>query len=117
MTRKEIYEKIQIMLANEKKTLLDRYETNSLDYESYKELVSKRVQEYREWEIELMLTNDDELPEKFDLKQMYEFEKQLAIQFPENKHIKDKIRQQLQILRDQNLIEFSARGQYRKIAV
>jgi hypothetical protein len=66
MTRKEIYEKIQIMLANEKKTLLDRYETNSLDYESYKELVSKRVQEYREWEIELMLTNDDELPEKFD---------------------------------------------------
>lgn len=66
MTRKEIYEKIQIMLANEKKSLLDRYETNSLDYESYKELVSKRVQEYREWEIELMLTNDDELPEKFD---------------------------------------------------
>lgn len=66
MTRKEIYEKIQIMLDNEKKTLLDRYETNSLDYESYKELVSKRVQEYREWEIELMITNDDELPEKFD---------------------------------------------------
>lgn len=66
MTRKEIYEKIQIMLGNEKKTLFDRYETNSLDYESYKELVSKRVQEYREWEIELMLTNDDELPEKFD---------------------------------------------------
>lgn len=66
MTRKEIYEKIQIMLGDEKKTLLDRYETNSLDYESYKELVSKRVQEYREWEIELMLTNDDELPEKFD---------------------------------------------------
>ena len=66
MTRKEIYEKIQIMLGNEKKTLLDRYETNSLDYESYKELVSKRVQEYREWEIELMLTNDNELPEKFD---------------------------------------------------
>lgn len=66
MTRKEIYEKIQIMLTNEKKSLLDRYETNSLDYESYKELVSKRVQEYREWEIELMLTNDDELPEKFD---------------------------------------------------
>ena len=66
MTRKEIYEKIQIMLDNEKKSLLDRYETNSLDYESYKELVSKRVQEYREWEIELMLTNDDELPEKFD---------------------------------------------------
>ena len=65
MTRKEIYEKIQIMLDNEKKTLLDRYETNSLDYESYKELVSKRVQEYREWEIELMIPIYVELPENF----------------------------------------------------
>ena len=57
----------------------------------------------------------ERLPEKFDLRQMYEFEKQLAVQFPENNHIKDKIRQQLQILRDQNVIEFSARGQYRKV--
>ena len=30
----------------------------------------------------------------------------LSIQFPQNNHIKDKIRQQLQILRDQNMIEF-----------
>ena len=59
----------------------------------------------------------ERLPEKFDLKQMYAFERQLAVQFPENNHIKDKIRQQLQILRDQNVIEFSARGQYRKIAI
>lgn len=56
----------------------------------------------------------DKLPEKFDLKQIYEFEQILSIQFPDNKHIKDKIRQQLQILRDQGVIEFSARGQYRK---
>ncbi|WP_274585403.1 DpnI domain-containing protein [Neisseria leonii] len=57
----------------------------------------------------------EKLPEQFDLRQMYEFEQQLAAQFPENNHIKDKIRQQLQILRDQNVIEFSARGQYRKV--
>lgn len=57
----------------------------------------------------------DKLPEQFDLKQVYAFEVQLAMQFPANKHIKDKIRQQLQILRDQGVIEFSARGQYRKI--
>lgn len=56
----------------------------------------------------------DKLPEKFSLAQMYEFETQLKLQFPENNHIKDKIRQQLQILRDQNVIEFSGRGQYRK---
>lgn len=59
----------------------------------------------------------EKLPEQFDLKQMYGFEPQLAAQFPANNHIKDKIRQQLQILRDQNVIEFTARGQYRKISI
>lgn len=57
----------------------------------------------------------DKLPEKFSLMQMYEFETQLKLQFPDNNHIKDKIRQQLQILRDQEVIEFLARGRYRKI--
>lgn len=46
---------------------------------------------------------------------MYEFENKLSIQFPQNNHIKDKIRQQLQILRDQNMIEFIGRGLYKKI--
>ena len=59
----------------------------------------------------------DKLPEKFTLAQMYEFETQLSIQFPENNHIKDKIRQQLQILRDQNMIEFVGRGIYRKVTI
>ena len=76
----------------------------------------KQKTERKGWLLAIMKCVE-RLPEKFDLKQMYEFEQQLAIQFPGNKHIKDKIRQQLQILRDQNLIEFSARGQYRKIAV
>ncbi|MGT9759048.1 hypothetical protein ACVWQG_04525 [Neisseria meningitidis] len=52
----------------------------------------------------------DQLPEEFTLSQMYEFENELSIQFPQNKHIKDKIRQQLQIFRDQNTIEFIGRG-------
>ena len=54
------------------------------------------------------------LPAQFTLAQMYAFEPQLQLQFPSNRHIKDKIRQQLQILRDQHIIEFSGRGQYRK---
>ena len=76
----------------------------------------KQKMERKGWLLAIMKCVE-RLPEKFDLKQMYEFEQQLAVQFPGNKHIKDKIRQQLQILRDQSLIEFSARGQYRKIAV
>lgn len=56
----------------------------------------------------------DRLPEQFDLQQVYAFTPELSVQFPDNKHIKDKIRQQLQILRDQGIIEFLDRGRYRK---
>lgn len=46
---------------------------------------------------------------------MYKFENMLAFKHPENHHIKDKIRQQLQMLRDHGMIEFTGRGYYRKI--
>lgn len=51
----------------------------------------------------------------FTLEQMYEFEEVLAKKYPNNNHIKDKVRQQLQILRDKGFIEFRGRGNYRKI--
>lgn len=51
----------------------------------------------------------------FTLDQMYKFETTLARQYPNNNFIKDKIRQQLQVLRDQGLIEFVSRGKYRLI--
>ena len=57
----------------------------------------------------------DKLPEQFDLQQVYAFEQVLSVQFPEYKHITDKIRQQLQILRNQNVIEFLGGGKYIKI--
>ena len=38
------------------------------------------------------------------------------ITYPNNNFIKDKIRQQLQILRDKGLIDFVGRGNYKKIA-
>lgn len=64
MTRKEIFEKIERMLGIEKEILLKRYESGNLDYENYKELCRKRVQEYGEWKEELMLANDDEINDK-----------------------------------------------------
>lgn len=51
----------------------------------------------------------------FTLEQMYGFVDVLALKHPENHHIKDKIRQQLQVLRDNGIIEFLGRGRYRKI--
>lgn len=46
----------------------------------------------------------------FTLEQMYRFEEFLAGKHPDNHHIKEKIRQQLQMLRDNGIIEFIGRG-------
>lgn len=53
---------------------------------------------------------------EFSLSDVYKFEDALQARHPSNNHIKDKLRQQLQILRDKNIIEFIARGTYRLIA-
>lgn len=51
----------------------------------------------------------------FSLNDMYNFEDYLHKKFLNNNNIRAKIRQQLQILRDRKIIEFIARGKYRKI--
>ena len=42
-----------------------------------------------------------------------EFEDHLARLHPMNKHIRPKIRQQLQVLRDHGIVEFLGKGLYR----
>jgi len=51
----------------------------------------------------------------FILDEVYSFENELQRLHPENKHVKDKIRQQLQVLRDKGYLEFTSRGKYRLI--
>lgn len=52
--------------------------------------------------------------DEFTLNQIYHFVESLALKHPENHYIKDKIRQQLQILRDKGIIEFKGSGHYKK---
>lgn len=51
---------------------------------------------------------------EFTLNDVYKFEHELALKHPQNNNIKPKIRQQLQVLRDKNVIEFIGNGRYRK---
>ena len=48
------------------------------------------------------------------LEDLYVFERWLSIRHPQNHNVRPKIRQQLQILRDDGFIEFLGRGTYRK---
>ena len=51
----------------------------------------------------------------FSLEDMYNFADKLQLKHIDNHNIKAKIRQQLQILRDNGIIEFLGKGHYRKI--
>lgn len=51
----------------------------------------------------------------FSLDDVYRFEQEVGDKFPENRHVRDKIRQVLQHLRDEGTIEFiDDRGNYRR---
>lgn len=51
----------------------------------------------------------------FRLKDIYDFEDRLKVLHPENRNVRPKVRQQLQLLRDIGLIEFVSPGNYRKL--
>ena len=74
--------------------------------------VQTKSMESRGWLVDT-LHLVERLEETFTLKQMYDFCDELKIKHPNNNHIKDKIRQQLQVLRDKGFIEFVSPGHYR----
>lgn len=70
--------------------------------------------ENRRWLMDIMLCVDRVPTNIFSLSQIYLFEQELKTRHPNNNHIKDKIRQQLQVLRDMGCIEFLGSGVYKK---
>jgi type II restriction enzyme len=65
------------------------------------------------WLLDIMSCIDKLSKQEFALSDIYSFEKILNEKHPNNKHIKDKIRQQLQFLRDKGYLEFISPGKYR----
>lgn len=79
------------------------------------DFISQYKLDARGWILDILNCVNKIESRDFTLEQMYKFEEYLATKHPENNHIKDKIRQQLQVLRDKGVIEFNGRGHYRKI--
>lgn len=86
---------------------------------SYNRLLALRMDKLqnRSWLMDTMACIDSIHTESFSLKDIYQYENMLKIKHPTNNHIKEKLRQQLQILRDNGFIEFTSRGNYRKVIV
>lgn len=76
--------------------------------------LANQKKEARGWTIETLKLLDRIQSNEFDLNDVYAFETELKDKFPSNNFIKDKLRQQLQVLRDRGLLEFKDRGKYRK---
>jgi type II restriction enzyme len=72
-------------------------------------------QESKGWILSIMNCIDNIPSKTFTLNEIYKFEEYLRQKYPNNNFIKDKIRQQLQLLRDKGIIEFVSRGKYKKI--
>jgi len=79
------------------------------------EFLRTKKGESKGWILDIMNCVDSIQQETFTLKEMYLFEEKLKQKYPNNNFIKDKIRQQLQILRDKGLLEFRNRGIYKKV--
>ena len=96
--KNRIVESKSKVLSCWKKTLFLREE---------KELVAKG------WLLDVMRCVE-QLSQSFSLDEVYSFAGELGIKHPGNRHIKDKIRQQLQVLRERGYLEFIGRGRYRR---
>jgi len=69
--------------------------------------------EARGWLIEVMRCVEAIGRREFALADVYAFESRLGVLYPKNRHVRQKIRQQLQVLRDRGYLEFVSRGNYR----
>lgn len=67
----------------------------------------------RGWLIETMKCVEAIGRTEFSLDEVYAFESRLSQLYPNNRHVKQKIRQQLQVLRDHGYLDFVSRGHYR----
>lgn len=71
--------------------------------------------ETKGWLLDVMNCIDGLNKNEFNLNEVYNFEEVLKKKHPNNNFIKDKIRQQLQVLRDKNYLKFVSPGKYKLI--
>ena len=77
--------------------------------------LANQKKENRGWTIEVLKVIDKIRNQEFKLSDVYMFENAFKEKFPNNNFVKDKIRQQLQVLRDKGILQFLGNGSYKKV--
>ena len=73
----------------------------------------REINRSKGWLVDVMLCVD-KLGEEFTIDDVYNFTEELQAKHPRNHHVHDKIRQQLQFLRNKGYIDFTSPGVYRR---
>lgn len=71
--------------------------------------------ESKGWLLEVLRCVEELGRSEFELANVYAFEKRLQTLYPANQHVREKMRQQLQVLRDRGFVEFLGKGRYRLV--
>ncbi len=73
--------------------------------------------ESRGWTADVLACVRDVRRSEFTLQDVYAFEDRLGGMHADNRNVRPKIRQQLQVLRDHGVLEFIGRGRYRVLVI
>ncbi len=76
------------------------------------EFAKEMNSENRGWIFDVLRSIQSIGKQQFTILEAYEFEEELSILHPNNQNVRPKIRQQLQLLRDRDIIRFIGRGIY-----
>jgi type II restriction enzyme len=76
-------------------------------------LRAQRDLEAKGWLVRVMRCIELLGKSRFSLDEVYGFEHELSTAYPDNRHVRAKIRQKLQVLRDNGYLDFVGRGIYR----
>lgn len=98
---------IQNGVSEDKYKVIDQFQRSL-------ELKTEKI-ESRGWLLDVLRCIEQIGSDSFTLSQVYSFADTLKKRHPDNNYIKDKIRQQLQILRDKGFIKYSSRGNYQRL--
>lgn len=89
--------------------------SNVIDQYQHVLSLQKTDIECRGWLLDVLKCVERIPKNDFTTQEMYAFVDELQQKHPDNNHVQDKIRQQLQFLRDKGFIRFTSRGHYKKI--
>ena len=97
------------------KGLFKKVSEEDIKVDRYEGGIESIKQNLTGWLKDVFIVLNENPNDVLKLNDIYKYEDRLKLLHPRNQYVKDKIRQQLQVLRDLGLLQFLDRGVYRKL--